>query len=177
MNLEIPGIGPLEEDPELNWHQSAPVALPLFNGAECNVVIEAYKEEDREGIFATVANLLSRDFSVLQAVEGDIYAYYQDCNADWEPGEEGYLEIATPADVWKHVQFGFEACISNHFRDGHFYVSLECNCDWEPEHGLQIVLRDGLKVNKVGAYNGHVTNSNAYGRDIADEVIYRRRGA
>lgn len=177
MNLEIPGIGTFEEDPELNWHESEPVALSLLNGAECNVVIEGYKEEDREGIFATAANLLSRDFSVLREVEGEIHAYYLDCKPYWQPGEDGYVDIDTPADVWKHVQFGFEVSITNHFRDGHFYVSIECNCDWEPEHGLQIVLRDGLKVNKIGPYDGHVTNSNAYGLKIAEEVIYRRRGA
>lgn len=177
MNLEIPGIGILEEDPDMGWHESAPVALPLFNGAEYNLIIEGYSDEHREAIFATVANLLSRDFSVLREVEGEIYAYYTDCKPYWQPGDEGYVEIATPADVWKHVHFGFEAHISSHDRDGHCYVSIECNCDWEPEHGLQIVLRDGLRVNKLGPYDGHVTNSNAYGRNIADEVIYRRMGS
>jgi hypothetical protein len=41
-------------------------------------------------------------------------------------------------------------------RDQRVYVSVECECDWEPEHGLQIVFRDGATVTKVGPYDGHV---------------------
>ena len=57
------------------------------------------------------------------------------------------------------------------------YVSVECECDWEPEHGLQIVFRDGRTVTKVGPYNGHLTNNSAYGRQDLDDVVYQRPGS
>jgi len=38
------------------------------------------------------------------------------------------------------------------------YVSVECECSWEPEHGLQLVFRGGARVTKVGPYDGHLTN-------------------
>lgn len=173
MNLEIPGIGTLVEDPDMGWHESAPVVQPLLNGAECNVVLEGYDEADHEGFLRVAAHLLANDFSTLREAEGEIFAYYQDFKPYWQPGDDAYVEIAAPAGVWKHVQFGCTAAISRNW-DGHFYVSIECNCDWEPEHGLQIVLRDGLKVNKIGPYDGHVTHSNAYGKEIAEDVIYLR---
>ena len=50
--------------------------------------------------------------------------------------------------------------------------SVECGCDWEGEHGLQIVFKDGLVVNKVGAFDGHVTNSDAYGDPGLEDVVY-----
>ncbi len=53
------------------------------------------------------------------------------------------------------------------------YVSLECGCDWEQEHGLQIVFKNGLKVNKVGPFNDWLTNSDAYGDDSLEDVVYR----
>ncbi|WP_407939254.1 DUF6985 domain-containing protein [Microbulbifer thermotolerans] len=34
------------------------------------------------------------------------------------------------------------------------YISLECSCDWEREHGLQIVFKQGLYVNKIGPLDG-----------------------
>jgi len=36
------------------------------------------------------------------------------------------------------------------------YFSIEGNCDWEEEHGLQLVFRDGTEVTKVGQYDGHL---------------------
>jgi hypothetical protein len=60
---------------------------------------------------------------------------------------------------------------------GRMYVSIECECDWEPEHGLQIVLRDGRTVSKVGPYDGHLTNQSAYGRDDLAELVYCRIGS
>jgi hypothetical protein len=56
------------------------------------------------------------------------------------------------------------------------YVSLNCECDWEEEHGLQIVFKNGLKINKVGPYDGHLTNSDAYGDESLEETVYVRCG-
>ncbi len=48
------------------------------------------------------------------------------------------------------------------YGDKGIYISVECGCDWEEEHGLQLVLKNGLKVNKLGGYDGHLTNSDAF---------------
>ena len=87
-------------------------------------------------------------------------SYYLDCKDFFEPGEPGHVEIGSASDVWKHVQFGDEATVG---REGNaVYIDLGCNCDWEPEHGLQIVFKDGQRVNKVGPFDGHFTNAHAY---------------
>ncbi|WP_424556342.1 DUF6985 domain-containing protein [Streptacidiphilus pinicola] len=39
---------------------------------------------------------------------------------------------------------------------------LECECAWEPEHGLQIVFRRGCSVSKVGPFDSHLTNVSAF---------------
>ena len=41
------------------------------------------------------------------------------------------------------------------------------------QHGLQIVFKDGRSVTKVGPYDGHLTNSNAYADASLDGVVYR----
>lgn len=58
------------------------------------------------------------------------------------------------------------------YGDKGIYVSLECSCDWEPEHGLQIVFKDGKRVNKISSYDGHLTNSDAYADDDLEDVIF-----
>jgi hypothetical protein len=59
------------------------------------------------------------------------------------------------------------------YGDKGVYVSIECNCDWEPEHGLQIVLKNGSEVTKVGPYDGHLTNSDAYADSTLEGVVYK----
>lgn len=44
---------------------------------------------------------------------------------------------------------------------------------WEPEHGLQLVVEDGLRVCKVGPYDGHVTQALASGDPGLLGVVYR----
>jgi hypothetical protein len=75
--------------------------------------------------------------------------------------------------MFDHIRFGNEPTVARDpYSDRHVYVSLECECDWEPEHGLQIVFRDGRTVTKVGPCNGHLTNSAAYGDNRLDGVVY-----
>jgi hypothetical protein len=59
------------------------------------------------------------------------------------------------------------------YGDKGIYVSVECGCDWEVEHGLQLVFKNGLKVNKLGGYDGHLTNSDAFADESLEDVVYR----
>ena len=42
-----------------------------------------------------------------------------------------------------------------------------------PEYDLQIVFKNGLRVNKVGPYDGHVTNADAYADDSLEDVVFK----
>jgi len=91
-----------------------------------------------------------------------------------DPSDEALVSIESPSEVWRHVQFGSEPFVTRRaYGDQGIYVSIECGCDWEPEHGLQIVLKNGERVVKVGAYDGHLTNSDAYADDSLEDVVYR----
>lgn len=79
------------------------------------------------------------------------------------------------ADVWRHVTFGGEIIVrvraDGDSEDG-VYLSIECECDWEPEHGLMLVYRDGPTIAKVGPYDGHVTQADAYANPDLVGVVY-----
>ncbi|HEU4562804.1 MAG TPA: hypothetical protein VFS20_33550 [Longimicrobium sp.] len=173
--MEIPGLGPVTKDDELGWYYGEPMPVPVLDGEMCRIVIDGYDDDPNpEEFHAAIRNFLSADPRVLEEAEPHIYRYYQDCNAVWEPDDDEYLVIARPSDVWRHIQFGSEPTVTRRpYGDQRVYVSLECECDWEPEHGLQIVFKEGLRVNKVGSYDGHLTNSDAYGDPRLEDVIYR----
>lgn len=42
------------------------------------------------------------------------------------------------------------------------YVQLTGSCDWEKEHGLQVVLRQGRTLSRVSSQDGHLTTAEAY---------------
>jgi len=176
--MQIPGLGSVTSDDDLGWLYSEPIRLDVLRGNECRIVLEGYEDDsDREGFHTAIQAFRSCGPEVLKAAEPHIFRYYKDMIRYWEPGDDGYVVIDCPGDVWKHVQLGDEPMFTrNDSGDKGVYVSLECNCDWEPEHGLQIVFRNGDTVCKVGPYDGHLTNANAYGDPSLENVIYRGMG-
>jgi hypothetical protein len=174
--MEIPGLGVVEEDDAAGWWLGSERPIAVLGGTLCRIVVEGYDEdENKQDFHRAIANFLAADEAALKAVSSEVFAYYQDMVAYMSPGDEAYVRISSPDDVWSHVQFGYEPLVSRHsYGDKRVYVSLECNCDWEPEHGLQIVFRDGSRVCKVGPYDGHLTNGSAFDDESLQEVIYRR---
>ena len=98
-----------------------------------------------------------------------VFAYYRDCvTAAGAPAT-----IASPPDVWQRRAVRRRAAGSRRaYGDKGVYVSVECNCDWEGEHGLQMVFKGGRVVNKVGPFDSHLTNSDAYADDRFEDVVY-----
>lgn len=173
--MEIPGLGNVTLDTKFGWYYSEPIPVPVLGGKPCRIVIEGYDEDSRkEEYHAAIANFLSVDASVLKEAEGHVFSYYKNCNDNWEPGDEEFLMIQSAREVWQHVYFGDEPMVTRRgYGDFGIYVSLECECDWEREHGLQIVFKNGLKVNKLGPYDGHLTTSDTDADDSLENVVYR----
>lgn len=173
--MKISGLGEVTKDERFGWYYSEPIQLSVLAGHECKIVLAGYDEEPfKEDYHAVIGNFLSSTFSVLREVETHIYQYYLDMNSYWSSTDDEFLSIKSPSEIWSYIQLGSEPIVSRRsYGDKKVYVSLECNCDWEPEHGLQIVFKEGVKVCKVGPYDGHVTNSDAYDDESLENTIYR----
>jgi hypothetical protein len=170
----IPLLGEVTKDARFESYWSNPLIVPML-GRACRFALELYDEDPaKEDFLVAVKNFLSADRTVLQAAESHIYNYYKDCGSFWETGDEDFPKIMSQKDIWKYAQLGGESIVSRRRKDNTIYISLECNCDWEQEHGLQIVFKNGLKVNKVGPFDGHRTNSDAFSQEDLEGVIYRR---
>ena len=173
--IELPGIGRLTYDSKLNWYISEDLTLRVLGGHLCRIILAGYDEDDNKQDFLTAAsNFVTIGPATLWDAEEAVYQYYRDCAEYLDLEAGGNPRIDSPHDVWEHVQFGGKALVVRRaYGDRGVYVSLECECDWEEEHGLQIVFRNGLQVNKVGAYDGHCTNADAYGDEGLEGVIYK----
>jgi hypothetical protein len=159
----------------MGWHFGPQAHPTILRGAQTCLILDGYGGDDELPMFrAAILAFLAAPFAVLEAAQEHVFHYYEDMKR-YLQGEEGFPRIEAPAEVWKHVRFGGETSFHRrHDGDRAVYVSLECNCDWEVEHGLQIVLRHGDEVCKVGPYDGHLTNENAFADPALEGVIYRR---
>jgi hypothetical protein len=172
----IDEIGGLEPYPDLDeWLQSRPVPMSFLGGRALRLVFDAdglRPEEFRQSI----ANLLGAQPSLLTECERYVIEYCVEMQDLFGLDDNERIQVTEPADIWEHVRFGEEIHASVR-RDGDdedgVYFSLDCGCDWEEEHGLQLIIRNGLRVTKVGPYDGHLTNSDAFADRSLRGVVYR----
>ena len=171
--MEVPGLGAVTKDEDLGWYYSRPIAVRMFGGKECRLVLEGYDGDTRkEDFHAAIANFLGGSPSVLREADDALFRYYKDFEEYWK--DDGHSPIKTPEELWRHIRLGSEPMVKRrHYGDKGIYISVECGCDWEQEHGLQLVLKNGLKVNKLGGYDGHLTNSDAFDDPALEDVVYR----
>ena len=131
------------------------------------------KRTTRSRYHTAITNFLSIDPSVLKEAEPFIFLYYEDIRTlsmtrtSCQSNRQAESGITSSSAMSQRSLAAIR-------RSRGIYISLECNCDWEPEHGLQIVFKNGLKVNKVGPYDGHLTNSDAYVKSSLENVVYRK---
>lgn len=170
--MNVPLLGKVVKDKRFNWYCSGPVSVAMLGGKECRIVLEGYDVDPcREDFHEAIANFLAGSPAILRAADEDLYRYYKDHQEQWIA--EGRPAILTAQDLWDHVSLGDEPMVArNPHGDQGVYVSLECNCDWEEEHGLQIVFEKGLRINKLGPYDGHLTNTDSFGDECPSDVVY-----
>ena len=175
-HVELPGVGPLTVDEDTEGLSSPSVAAGALGGTQGRVSIqdESIYRDNEERVSDAVDAFVNGDERSLRDVTALVYQYYLDTVRLFR--EQGWdvdlPEIDNESDVWQHVRFGqdFEIQLGRG-EDSGVYVSVECECDWEPEHGLQLVFRSGRSVCKLGPFDGHMTNECAYGsKDFADAV-------
>jgi hypothetical protein len=171
--IEIPLLGQVEKDRFDDWLRSKPIPLPVLGGNEYEFLLEGYKEDDnKEDFHEAIRNFISLDESALKISQDSVFQYYEDM-LHHMPGDDWHVEIKTSEEVWKHIQFGMPIVSRRSHGDKEVYISLECSCDWEREHGLQIVFKKGLYVNKIGPFDGHLTNSDAFADESLEDVVYK----
>jgi hypothetical protein len=136
-----------------------------------------YEEADRDDgeVRAAVKRLEAADRELLRAAESYVAQYCEESLATYGADDRPDVHVQAPGDVWRYVELGGEMTVTRRAEgdaeDG-VYFSIGCSCEWEPEHGLQLVIRDGRAVTKVGPFDGHVTNADAYDNRAYVGVVY-----
>jgi hypothetical protein len=170
-NLHIRVLGPLRRDPHIpEWLVSEPLPISFFDGHMLPVTIEGLKESDQKGIEDVLSAFLRLGRIDRLAISGYVFANYQK-TAELVSEDDLGCHIESEQAVWEHVQPGAIYISRRGRRDCAIYLMVGANCDWEPEHGLQIVYRRGSELVRVSQQDGHLTHTDAYDLPEEEETI------
>lgn len=163
-----PPFGRLSWDHTLNWWVGGALSLPLFDGRSAKVQIPSETPDHPHAGFApelldAARDLLALPPSARDAVTQHVQANYAHVKA--EVGDE-FPEVERDG-VWRHVA-PRSVFFDRRDNDGLIYVSFECECAWEIEHGLQLVLQRGVRWVRVSQFSGHFTDGEAYAAPSLD---------
>ncbi|MGI5501085.1 DUF6985 domain-containing protein [Lentzea sp. CA-135723] len=164
--MEIPGLGTLTAS-DYDGLLSAPVEVPVLGGAY-RFHVEGYEDDPAPHEFhAAIEAFLALDGRALAAAAAAVFDYYRHMGEIFGDELDDFPRIAGPGEVWDHVTFASrEVTVCRGYEGDPVFVSVEAECEWEVEHGLQVVFREGARITKVGPYDGHLKND--------EDVLYER---
>lgn len=160
-------LGTMRQDEEFgDWWHSAPVPIGLLGGESMPITfLDMNPEKDPD--FLAEADTALQHF--LQFSEEDARAMsgaiYQNCmeflNAvTYDEDDQPLWDITDPQEIWNFVEPRFVYVSRRYDGPRDIYVHISCNCEWEQEHGLQLVFRGGKQLTRISAEDGHLTDAN-----------------
>jgi len=162
MIMNIQPLGPLTPDPRVpEWLVSGPVSVPYFDGQHLTFTLDGLEEADMQDVQNAVSAFLALDSSARQNASPYVFRNYERV-VDAVGEEDVECQIAGPETVWEHVSPSEIFVSRRSRRDQFIYIQITAECDWECEHGLQIVYRRGNELSRVSDQDGHLTHTDAY---------------
>lgn len=168
-------LGTLSQHPDVpEWLISSPVSVPFSPVKKLQFIFDEGLPDAQVSPDAVdaVKNFMSLGESDRLGASLAVYRNYQEFVQATMRGE---LAVRRPEEIWSFVT-PREICVGRRSRlDKRIYIQLFCECGWDPEHGLQLVFREGAELSRVSMQDGHLTYADAFGlsQDPDGEVIWR----
>jgi hypothetical protein len=152
--LSIPVLGELHRNDQYPSElYSDDLFIPLLGGV---LRFSTYLgEECGSAADRAVTAFLELGEADRENVTPHLYGDYLKMEALVFPSEGGLPEISSESEIWSHVRF---TSLSIDEEEGLIYISVLGECDWDREHGIQIVFRNGNELVRVSGQDGHLTD-------------------
>ena len=172
-------LGPLVQNKRFDdWWESIEIEVPFFENKRLKVIFMDF-EPQFDPTFITEADDALDCFLKLGVPDrnGISHLAYKNCidflNAvRFEELDRLLRQLEDENDIWKFI-YPTEIYISRRlYNDKDIYIQIACECEWEQEHGLQLVFRQGKKLTRISDQDGHLTEADAYNKpDEEDELL------
>ena len=160
--MNIPILGPLKPHPDIpEWLVSEPLQIQYFDDLKLTVTLDGLEDADAHDVERAVDAFFKLGAKDRLAASQYVFENYRKM-ADLVYEDDLGCRIDLKEEVWSHVHASEIFISKRHRRDRAIYISITAACDWEREHGLQIIYRSGAKLSRVSAQDGHLTHTDAY---------------
>ncbi|KXH85808.1 DUF6985 domain-containing protein [Chryseobacterium kwangjuense] len=172
-------IGPLQQDEDFpDWWKNTGTEIPFFNHEQLDITFMDFEPEHDAAFIEeadqALANFLQLTVEDRKSISELVYKNCMDFleAVGYDEDDEPLWEIKDHEEIWNFV-YPSEILVSRrHRRDQKVYVQIACSCEWEQEHGLQLVFREGKQLTRVSSQDGHLTEADAYDKpDSEDELL------
>jgi hypothetical protein len=172
-------IGQLTQDNNFpDWWRSVEISIPFFDNKPLTIVFMDF-EPEADSKFIEEADLALSKF--LQFDKQDrlkisdlVFKNYSDFLEAIGDEDEYKLKLNKKEEIWDFVHPIDIYVTRRPYNDKDIYVQVHCNCDWEEEHGLQLVFRQGRQLTRVSDIDGHLTEADAYDKPDSEDKLLSR---
>lgn len=181
MNKEIISsvIGQLKQDKNFpDWWISKEIEIPFFDNARMTITFMDFEPaEDKtfiEEADKALSNFLKLNSDDRKSISDLVYKNCIDfLNAvEFNEADDQLRNLNDRNEIWTFVYPTELFVTRRNRRDNDIYLSIDCDCEWEQEHGLQLVYRQGKKLTRISSRDGHLTEADAYDKpDGQDELL------
>jgi len=174
--MRIEGLGDLNQNPDIpEWLDSDETGIPVLGNRSYTITFQNIADDPASEEFAeAIGNFLRLSEQDREETNQYVFADYRDF-VECVGEDEFDFTIDDETTVWDHVHPTQIYVSRRYYGDKAVYVQIAAECDWEEEHGLQVVYREGKSLRRVSSQDGHLTNSDAYDRPELEDVIVRKR--
>ena len=168
--IRLNSIGELSSHSQFSedWFVSQKIPIPFLENEDLTFLVVL--DDKLVDIDNAIKEFLRKDLSDRNKISHLVFQNYKDFVEAVGDGDFT-SNIEKETDIWRYV-YPVEILVERrHRRDKSIYVSILCECDWEIEHGLQIVFRQGKKVTRVSSQDGHLTEADAWDKPDEDDEL------
>ncbi|SKA44471.1 hypothetical protein SAMN04488128_106411 [Chitinophaga eiseniae] len=160
--VQSKAIGTLRQDDFEDWWTSGEIDIPFWDNQPFTITYTDFNPNE-DTMFLEEADVLLSNFLAKTsvdrlAVSGHVYRNCMDFleAIGFNEDDEVLWNMKSEEEVWRFVKCTNLYVGREPYEDKGVYLQLVCNCDWEQEHGLQLVYNKDGKLVRVSAQDGHI---------------------
>lgn len=160
--VELPTIGAVTQQVEYpDWWQSQPIPIPYFDNTQLIFQINAPETELQADVSQAIGSFMQLSSQDREQTSDYVFHKYSDFAQAFDSNKPT-VKISSPIEVWQHLK-PTQISVSRRPQDKLIYIQVLLDCDWDQEHGLQLVYKQGQELVRVSSQDGHYTHEDAYG--------------
>ncbi|MBU2901670.1 DUF6985 domain-containing protein [Maribacter dokdonensis] len=161
-----------------DWWESSQMEIPFFDNQKMKITFMDFLPEDNKEFIKEADDalklFLEKSKSDRLLISNLVHKNCMDFlnTIGYDEADKKLWEIKDEKEIWKFVQPNEIFITRRPYEDEDIYININCECDWEQEHGLQLVFRKGKQITRVSQIDGHITDADAYDKpDSEDELL------